>query len=87
MRGTAAEVSALKLCPECQAAGLKSMVYPGMGWTTLVYCQPHYDENGRYHHHDSNTTRSEMKCSQGHVWQEATSGSCWCGWPKAGDEK
>ena len=68
-------------CPECEKQDLKSRVYPGMGSSTLMYCQPFYDEEGKYHTHDSNTTTWQYSCSEGHEWRGSSSGSCWCGWP------
>lgn len=70
------------ICPECKKQGLKSKVYPGSSTRTLMYCPPFYDEEGRYHHHDSNITATEYSCSRGHKWTEETTGSCWCGWPE-----
>jgi len=70
------------ICLECKKKGLKSQVYPGVSSTTLLYCQPFYDEKGRYHDHDANTTTTEYSCSNGHKWVEKTTGSCWCGWPE-----
>lgn len=67
-------------CPECKKAKLKSRVYPGIGSATLMYCRPFYDEDGKYHFHDLNTTTTSYSCSQGHDWVETTKGSCWCGW-------
>lgn len=52
-----------------------------MSMTTAMYCQPFYDEDGKYHHHDANTTTTEYRCSNGHQWTERTTGNCWCGWP------
>ena len=68
-------------CVECGKQGWKSNVYPGTGSTTLMYCAPFYDEDGRHHIHDSNTTTRSYTCSQGHEWREDSSGTCWCGWP------
>jgi len=68
------------ICPTCREEGKKSYVYSVGATTTLMYCQPYYDEDGQYHHHDSNTTTYSYRCSNGHEWREKTSGSCWCGW-------
>lgn len=68
------------ICTECQREGKTSHVYPRGGYVTLLYCQPFYDENGRYHNHDSNMTTSAYECSNGHSWQTKRGGSCWCGW-------
>lgn len=73
------------ICPQCKEQGLKSMVYPGPSRTTLLYCQPFYDEKGKYHDHDMNTTTTSYQCSNGHSWEEKNKKSCWCGWP--GKEK
>ena len=44
------------ICPECKAEGKESRVYVGMAITTCVASAPFYDEKGRYHSHDPNTT-------------------------------
>lgn len=75
------------ICPKCKKKGLKSRVFPGTGTTTLMYCQPFYDEQGQYHHHDSNVNTMEYECSNGHHWTEQASGECWCGWPNNKKEK
>lgn len=67
-------------CPQCKKEGKKSKVYPGVGYTTCMYCPPFYDEEGKYHNHDGNVTTQEYSCSNGHKWTERTTGSCWCGW-------
>lgn len=68
------------LCKECRSKGQKSRVFHGASMTTLLYCQPYYDEDGRYHNHDSNRTTTELHCSNGHSWTEISGGTCWCGW-------
>ena len=68
-------------CSECKKLGKQSIVYPGIGSTTLMCCQPFYDKDGNYHHHDLNTITTPYSCSEGHEWIKSTSGSCWCGWP------
>lgn len=78
----------LKFCPECQKAGLKSRIYPDAYVdTTDMLVHAFYDEHGRRHYHDSNITTRGYKCSNGHVWSEQTTGSCWCGWPEVTDEE
>ncbi len=69
------------ICPECKKQNLKSIVYPGYSTTTLMYSQPFYDENGKYHHHDLNKSTTSYSCSYGHKWAETSKPSCWCGWP------
>ena len=73
------------ICPQCKEAGLKSEVYPGAGRTTLMGWQPYYDEEGKYHSHDPNTTTIHFQCSNGHSWIEKKHNSCWCGWPDKQD--
>lgn len=68
------------ICEKCKEQGLKSRVYTGCGMTTLMYCPPFYDEEGKHHTHDSNTTTIQYECSNGHKWSDKKSGSCWCGW-------
>ena len=63
-------------CPVCFEKELKSNVYRGMSTSTLLYCAPYYDENGRYHSHDSNTHTTHYKCSNGHAWVESSKGIC-----------
>lgn len=66
-------------CPECVEAGQRSKVYVGLSTTTLMYAQPFYDEDGRWHHHDPNQTTTEYTCSNGHSWKETT-GPHQCAW-------
>lgn len=68
-------------CPECQKSGLKSRVTNEGSSSTLMYCAPFYDEEGRYHNHDSNIITTLYLCSNGHYWNEKSKRSCWCGWP------
>lgn len=53
-------------CPVCQFQGLKSIVYQGGCTATLLGWQPYYDEEGRYHSEDPNTTTCGYRCSNGH---------------------
>lgn len=39
---------------------------------TLMCANPYYDENGKYHHNDPNTTTTYYNCSNGHQWTEST---------------
>lgn len=63
-------------CPVCIEKELKSNVYPGVGSCTAMYCQPYYDEDGKYHHHDRNTSTYSYSCSQGHRWSVSSKGKC-----------
>jgi len=70
-----------KRCGACRAEGQESQVTPSSGfYSTMLYCAPHYDEQGRQHSHDSNTTTRSYRCSRGHTWQLKEGGACWCGW-------
>lgn len=63
-------------CPVCEEKKMKSCVYIGHSMSTLMYCTPYYDEEGLYHHHDSNTSTTTYTCSVGHAWSESQKGSC-----------
>lgn len=54
------------ICEECKLQGLKSNVYEGLSTKTLLYCTPYYDEDGKYHMHDSNITITKYTCSNKH---------------------
>lgn len=70
-------------CPECVKENKKSFVNVGMSMTTAMYAAPFYDEEGKYHHHDPNTTSTEYSCSNGHRWTHKSTSTCWCGYGKA----
>ncbi len=59
------------ICEECKSEVLKSKVYEGITTCTDMYCQPYYDENGKYHHHDLNTSTTFYTCSNGHKWTKS----------------
>lgn len=63
-------------CPVCQEKGLTSIVYPGYGVSTAMWCQPYYDEIGNYHNHDLNTRSFSYKCSLGHSWKVISGNRC-----------
>jgi hypothetical protein len=68
-------------CKECIDEGKKSNVYPGMSTRTAMHCPPYYDNHGKYHHHDSNITKTEYSCSNGHSWIDSSRGQCGsCDW-------
>lgn len=68
-------------CKKCIDEGKKSRITPGMSSVTAMYCQPYYDEDGKYHHHDSNTTTTDYICSNGHRWTKSSRGRCGsCDW-------
>ncbi len=59
------------ICEECKALGIKSNVYEGYSTCTAMYCQPYYDGDGKYHHHDMNTTNTNYSCSNGHTFHKS----------------
>ncbi len=66
-------------CPECVTQDLRSTVTSGGGTTTLAYSPPFWDEDGRYHSHDSNTSTYFYSCPNAHEWSEqSTPPQCWC---------
>ena len=70
-------------CPECVKQDLKSKVnVPSYCIRTAMCVDQYYDEDGKYHSHDMNTTSSQYTCSNGHAWTKISKGSCWCGWGK-----
>jgi hypothetical protein len=75
---TATQISTLVICQECKKEGKKSRVYVGGGMTTLMGVSSFYDEEGRYHMHDPNTTTTDFSCSNGHRWTESRRNPCWC---------
>lgn len=63
-------------CPRCVGEGKRSQVYAGGGFSTLVACQPFYDEDGIYHSHDLNTQTWNYSCSNGHRWTVSGTSKC-----------
>lgn len=73
------------ICERCKEQGLKSRIYGGVGYTTAMYCQPYYDEDGKYHHHDMNSSSSHYNCSNGHSFTVSHEKSCSnCDWKLSG---
>lgn len=75
------------LCKTCWAGGQKSKVYPTFhesgGKEGVVF----YDENGKYHVHETSEKYTKYTCSNGHTWEGVEEHrKCWCGW-KEGEEK
>ena len=64
------------ICPVCQEQNLKSRVTGGPGMTTLMGYFPYYDEDGKYHDHDPNTTTTHYNCSNGHYFSISQKGTC-----------
>ena len=68
------------ICPHCKEEGKTSRVTGGNSQTTCMWCPPYYDEQGKYHSHDSNITTTSYSCSNGHAFVVKSYGKCWCGW-------
>lgn len=64
------------ICPTCASENRKSVVHAGPSYSTAMYAAPYYDEDGRYHDHDPNTTYTQYVCSNGHSWQEWSHAPC-----------
>lgn len=57
------------ICQRCQAEGKRSTIQcPGFGVSTLMCSDEFYDESGKLHHHDPNSTAMTYRCSNGHSW-------------------
>lgn len=70
-------------CPVCIQEGKKSRVSDKGSAATLISCPSYYDEDGKQHHHDRNTTTASYSCSNGHNFMVGRVGRpCWCGWNK-----
>lgn len=63
-------------CQTCQADGEQSFVRVGSSATTAMGTDVFYDEDGRFHCHDPNTTATEFWCSRGHSWTESRQHRC-----------
>lgn len=65
------------ICQQCQQEGKRSTVTaPGCGVTTAMMGHDYYDEAGKYHNHDPNTTSVTYHCSNGHQWISAYKTKC-----------
>lgn len=68
------------ICPQCEKAGVRSQVFLHNAVRTMNDYPTFFDENGRLHHHDANTTTAVYRCSRSHRFETRESGKCWCGW-------
>lgn len=59
------------ICPECKAEGLKSRVYSGGTFSTLMGYSTYWDEEGVKHTHDPNVRTTSYSCSNDHGWSES----------------
>jgi hypothetical protein len=56
-------------CPQCVGAGERSQVDIGPTQKmTIGNARRFYDEDGKWHFHDSQPTRHTYNCSRGHRW-------------------
>ncbi len=54
-------------CPKCLEENTTSRIYMEMGGTvTCMGWMPYYDEEGRHHNHDPNSSTTGGTCSNGH---------------------
>lgn len=71
------------ICPQCKAEGKTSTVNGGDHCCrTAMGYQSYFDEQGKRHTHDPNTSTYSYVCSNGHEWTEKHYGKCWCGWTR-----
>lgn len=63
-------------CPTCVAEGELSEVEDRGGARTLMGFFPFFDDQGRRHSHDPNTTSHDYRCSRGHSWKEEEQTPC-----------
>lgn len=63
-------------CLECVNTGVKSTVFELGTTTTTMHYMAFYDEDGSYHHHDSNIRMKGYRCSNGHCWSERLMNPC-----------
>lgn len=64
-------------CSVCEGLGLKSQVYPPSAWfSTAMFSQDFYDEDGVRHHHDPNRMGGPLRCSNGHQGHQSLAHLC-----------
>ena len=67
------------ICNECRQNNLRSKVYIMDSFYDLIESQDRFfDEDGRWHCHDTNATTIQYKCSNNHEWTQVKYASCWC---------
>lgn len=74
------------ICDSCKSEGKRSRIEILSSSSTLIAGpSPHYDEDGRFHVHDPNTTTTSFMCSNGHEWTKTAGVYCpvdSCSWNK-----
>ena len=63
-------------CPECERQGMVSKLYLQYGPTTDMATHEFYDEEGKYHFHDPNSSTTIFKCTNRHVGAISQSRKC-----------
>lgn len=67
------------ICQDCRNSGLRSRVYIQDSFYDLQVSQDRFfDEDGRWHVHDENETKTTYKCTRGHSWYDVKYAICWC---------
>jgi hypothetical protein len=64
------------VCETCVAGDQRYSVTAGSVYTTAMATQQYWDEEGRYHFHNMNTSSQEFYCSNGHRWAEERKNYC-----------
>ena len=64
-------------CPFCEKEGKKSKLYSGGAMQTLMGgSESFYDEDGKKHYHEINTTTRDYHCSNGHYFTRKYKQKC-----------
>ena len=64
-------------CPYCADEGKRSSLYPpAYYYMTAMMTHPYYDEDGRRHLHNSNTSSGTWRCSRDHTWTRSVRPGC-----------
>lgn len=63
-------------CPMCEEEEQRSTVTIGAVFSTCMYNAPFYDEDGRYHNHDPNSSTQHFSCSRGHDFSKSLTSPC-----------
>ncbi len=63
-------------CKTCAELGLTSTLSVVSNFATLMCDHQYFDEQGRYHLHDPNTTSTVYRCSNGHSTVETSRRHC-----------
>ena len=67
-------------CKVCTAMGIRSEISIGFSLRARGGCSAFYDEEDRFHLHNSDQMETNYSCPRGHRWMIRSNGTCWCGW-------